>query len=124
VLLNALFLWVRLEGSKQFQRKSISNNVSNWCFKLKYRVLHRKNYSNIVSFHKIWSKNYEALSSASNILYRSGLLYSLDLRFYCWSGMFCWCPKLYKTFVCLEQTVVISISPLKPVNIYIFCRGR
>ena len=49
--------------------KSISNNASNQCLKLKNRALHRKNYSNSVSFHKIWSKNYRAPSQVPQIYY-------------------------------------------------------
>jgi hypothetical protein len=59
------------------------------------------------------------------ILHRSGVLYNLDLRFYCWSGMFCWCPKFYKIYsllnilhcsgvlykICSNVPVVLSCQP-------------
>jgi hypothetical protein len=41
--------------------KSISNNVSNRCLKLKYRVLRRKNTSTMSQFIKFGQKNYRAL---------------------------------------------------------------
>jgi hypothetical protein len=36
---------------------------------LKYRALHRKNYSNSAPFHKILSKNYRAPSQVTQIYY-------------------------------------------------------
>jgi hypothetical protein len=49
--------------------KSISNNASNWCLKLKYEALHRKNYSNSALFHNFLSKNYRAPSQVTQIYY-------------------------------------------------------
>jgi hypothetical protein len=28
--------------------------------------------------------------------------YNLDLGLYCWSGVFCWCPKFYKIYLFLN----------------------
>jgi hypothetical protein len=76
-----------------YNYKSIFNNASNQCIKLKY--VGKKNTPTVPHFIKFGQK---IIEQPIKCLKYTGLSYNLDLRLYCWSGMFCWCPKFYKIY--------------------------